>query len=439
MKQLYNQEIEMAVLGTFISYKDKRDYIHKIHEGLFAIELHQEIFKTIRELDTSNTEIDSFIVKEILDSKNIECSRDHIFAMLDAAQPGSITQHIKILNEKYQYRRIYEILDEGIKEVMNSIEDPNGFASTLAARLENTSDIVTTKNMTSKGVALRLIDEFDKVIPKEERERYYYGIPSLDKITGGLQRGEKTTIAARSGVGKTAFALQIAKNLSNRGVRTLFISREMSDLQVMKRLIVSYTGIDSIKLRNRDLNEYERREINRALSHISTKPLFIDDESQTISKIKYRLRQFKAEVLIVDYLQLITPETNETNREREVAKISRELKNISLNYNIPVIDLSQLNSENGDKRPKGERVMRESKAIYQDSNNVIYIHRPNGEEMKDILSDPKSLINTDGYEKLINKGSDLVEIILDKQRDGETGVFLQVYEKKRLTFMEVAK
>ena len=163
--------------------------------------------------------------------------------------------------------------------------------------------------------------------------------------------------------------------------------------------------------------------------------LYINTEISTVTEIKKRTRQLKPDVVIIDYLQLLTPEQSEGSREREVATISREIKNMTQDFKIPIIQLSQLNDEFGDFRPKGERAMRESKAIYQNSNNVIYIHKPNEKEVKRHLD--KNKISMEQFGLINEQGNDLVEIILDKQRDGMTGMFLQQYIKKKLTFAQL--
>ena len=163
--------------------------------------------------------------------------------------------------------------------------------------------------------------------------------------------------------------------------------------------------------------------------------IYINDKISTISGLRKRIRELKPDIVIVDYVQLMNAESNLQNREREVACLSRELKNITLDFEIPVIQLSQLNDEMKDFRPWGERPMRDSKAIFHDSNNVIYIHEPVmgdfDEAVKAIDKDKKSVIAAK------KKGIKLVDSVIAKCRDGETGFRHYCYNGPRLHFQHI--
>jgi replicative DNA helicase len=263
-----------------------------------------------------------------------------------------------------------------------------------------------------------------------------FGIKFLDDVIGGLFKGELTTIAARSGVGKTALALQIMLNCMEQGKKVLFISREMSNLQVFMRNITKKTGISTKDMKNKEISEESWKKIIGVMEEFGREDLiYINDRISTISELKRRIRQLKVDIVIVDYIQLMTPESNMPSREREVATLSRELKNITLDFNIPVIQLSQLNDEMKDFRPWGERPMRDSKAIFHDSNNVIYIHEPVmgdfDEAIKTIDKDKKSVIAAK------KKGIKLVDLVIAKCRDGETGFRHYCYNGPRLHFQHI--
>ncbi|HSQ34342.1 MAG TPA: DnaB-like helicase C-terminal domain-containing protein, partial [Peptostreptococcaceae bacterium] len=260
-----------------------------------------------------------------------------------------------------------------------------------------------------------------------------FGIDFLDETIGGLYKGELTTIGAKSGVGKTALALQILRCCIKQGKKVLLISREMSRIQMLMRNISSKTGISTNKLKSKNIDSDEWGLIIRALGDLTDKNLlYINDDITTVSKIKRRLREVKPDLLIVDYLQLLTPEQNLGSREREVALLSRELKNITLDFDIPVIQLSQLNDEMKDIRPWGERPMRDSKAIYHDSNNVIYIHRPHGNDLYEAIENIGE--SKDNVLEAEKKGIFLVDIVVAKCRDGQTKFRHHCYNGGRLHF-----
>ncbi|MFZ5968408.1 MAG: replicative DNA helicase [Bacillota bacterium] len=435
---LYSIESEKSILGTIIIDATKRNYISKLNENLFFDTNHKTILKAISQIIEERDNIDTISIIDKAEKMGHNIDYSFVLQLQDFCIPSAIDHHIKILKEKEQRRRIYKILQQAMGDVLNCSEDITGITSTIAARLDNASIVQKYKDGSMKGLSMRLFNKLQDKQSKEELEKYYYGIPELDRLTAGLQKGEKTTIAAKSGIGKTAFALQIGRRLSTNKLKVLFVSREMSDLQVGNRILSSLTGIDSVRLKKKDFNDLEWKEITKALNFMSNQMnMFIDDESNTVTQIKAKLRETKADVLIVDYLQLMTPEKDEKSREREVATISRELKNISLSFDIPVVDLSQLNDEMGDKRPHGERVMRESKAVYHDSNNVIYLHRPSEDEIEKIYGDDKNPITPGAHKHMESIGVKLVEVILDKQRDGSTGSFLQYYISEKLQFVGV--
>lgn len=263
-----------------------------------------------------------------------------------------------------------------------------------------------------------------------------FGVKFLDDVIGGLFNGELTTIAARSGVGKTALALQIMLNCMEQKKKVLFVSREMTSQQVFMRNLTKRTGISTKNMKNKDLDEDSWKSIIKVMGDFSQRNLiYINDKISTISELRKRIRVLNPDLVIVDYVQLMSVESSLQNREREVATLSRELKNITLDFDIPVIQLSQLNDEMKDFRPWGERPMRDSKAIFHDSNNVIYIHEPVlsefDEACDDIKRDKRSVLNAK------KKGIKLVDLIVAKCRDGEIGFRHYCYKGSRLHFQYI--
>ena len=251
-----------------------------------------------------------------------------------------------------------------------------------------------------------------------------------------MYKGELTTIAARSGVGKTALALQIMLNAVSQNKRVLFISREMSNVQVFMRNITKKTGISSNKMKYKNLEENDWKPIIDYINEVTNKNLiYINDKISTVGGIKKRIREIKPDLVIVDYVQLLTIEEKLNNREREVATLSRELKNITLDFEIPVIQLSQLNDEMKDLRPFGERPMRDSKAIFHDSNNVVYIHQPLGNDFEKAID--KTKLDKFRVMQMKNEGIKLLDLIIAKCRDGETTYRHYWYNGPRLHFQEI--
>ena len=300
----------------------------------------------------------------------------------------------------------------------------NDIKSTVDQDIEDKDDM--------SSICERILD----FLENDKETGLKFGVPLLDDVIGGLFKGELTTIAARSGVGKTALALQIMLNCASQGKKVLFISREMSNEQIVMRNISKKTGISAKSLKYKNLKEIDWKNIIDVMHEFSKDNLiYINDRISTISQLKRRIRQVKPDLVIVDYLQLLTVEQNLQNREREVATLSRELKNITLDFHIPVIQLSQLNDEMKDLRPWGERPMRDSKAIFHDSNNVVYIHEPVLSDFEEAVTkikrDKKSVL------KAREDGIKIVDLIVAKCRDGETKFRHYCYNGPRLHFQHI--
>lgn len=428
---LKNIEAEQNILGTFLLDSSSRKYLHEINHEYFSDNLHQAIYTSIKKLNAGGKEVDYMTVNEELKKLGADSQLNYLMDLGTSRIRSMSKDHINILKDRYKRRKTIDQLHESIEQIYNIDNDITGINSTIAAQIDNINFDTQIIDDSPKSVIERVREDLKKATDLEKLEQYKYGMPELDELTAGLHPEETTTIAAATGVGKTAFALQIATRLATKGLKVLMVSREMSDVQVMKRILTTLSGIDGNKFRTRQFTKSERNKIDGLLSAVqSNMPLYINTSCRTVTEIKNRLRQLKADVLIVDYLQLVTPDKSEGNREREVAKISRELKNISLDFKIPVIQLSQLNQDGS---------TRESKAIEQDSNNVIKLIRPDESLMEKIVNDESNNITYPLIETVKKNDTEIIKIVLEKQRDGRTGVFYQFYIKNRLTFKSIPK
>ena len=202
------------------------------------------------------------------------------------------------------------------------------------------------------------------------------------------------------------------------------------------RNITKKCGVSTKAMKSKSLEEDDWRKVIEVMSEFSKEGLiYINDKISTISGLRKRIRELKPDIVIVDYVQLMNAESNLQNREREVACLSRELKSITLDFEIPVIQLSQLNDEMKDFRPWGERPMRDSKAIFHDSNNVIYIHEPVNSDFEEAVETINS--NKNDVMKARKDGFKLVDLIVAKCRDGETGLRHYCYNGPRLHFQHI--
>lgn len=423
-------EVEQSYLGCMLLDGSLACKLEEVDEDCFSNEYYREIYKSMLELSKEGKNVDLVSVKSKLDDKKVNISISYLTDLTSIAKVYSVDSYIDILKEKSARRFIVKNCQSLSNKIMVG-EDLDvsvfNFESDMKKLKDCDSyedDIVTISQV--------LLD----ILSGNGEENIKFGIKFLDEVVGGLFKGELTTIAARSGVGKTAFALQVMMNVVKQGKKVLFITREMSNTQILMRNVTKKTGINTNKMKSNEITAEEWRAIIEVLSALNKDNLiYINDKIHTVAQIRKRIRQIKPDLVIVDYVQLMSPSSNMNNREREVASISRDLKNITLDFDMSVIQLSQLNDEMKDFRPRGERPMRESKAIYQDSNNVIYLHQPMDGDLDEVAT--KLGKSKDSIIKANEKGVRVVEVIVAKCRDGEKKYKYFAYDGKRLHFQEL--
>ena len=277
-------------------------------------------------------------------------------------------------------------------------------------------------------------------------ERIKTNIRAIDKRTNGIGKKELIAIGAGSGVGKTSIGLKIALEAYIQGKSILIISREMSKEQVAERILLHQIGMDKTKYDGRNFDDADWKRLIQAMQMYSTKNIAIDDKVSTIQGIKRRIRELKPDLVMVDYVQLLTPISNTNSREREVAELSRELKNITLDFEMPVIQLTQLSDKGNDYRPHGETYTRESRAIYHDSNIVVYLHQVTNEKELSKAYEKLVTFKERGSFEVMKKTIDaqlekdirFIEVIVDKNRTGSTGSDFHWFKGSDLNYYPIA-
>ena len=272
--------------------------------------------------------------------------------------------------EELAYKRLVVEASESLIEQLESGDDIN----TCLDKFERTTERLDTseEDNTLRAAMEKIFNDINEGKPINKVKT---GIPIIDKHTNGLAPGELVAIGAKSGVGKSALAIRIAINMFKADKKVLIVSREMSKQQVTERIILSHSGISKEAYENRNFTDKDWVRIIETMEAFSTDKIIIDDKISTIAEIKQAVRKYKPDVLIVDYIQLLTPSNPRDSRERQVAEMSRELKKMTSDFDMVVIQLTQLAEKGlGNYKPSGESYTRESRAIYHDSNIVIYVH-----------------------------------------------------------------
>ncbi|MBC5995818.1 helicase DnaB [Romboutsia ilealis] len=431
MSQLVSAiEIEQAFLGCILLDNSLSSKLDEIYEDCFYNNLNKEIYLSMVELLRENKTIDLVNVKTKLDGSEIKVEILYLLDLTSICRTYSIDSYIETLKEKADRRFIINKCQSLLKKVTVG-ED----LDLSIFNFENEMKKLVSDNKYNDDIVSISQSVLD-LLEGNGSPKIKFGITFLDEVVGGLFKGELTTIAAKSGLGKTSFALQIMLNAVKQGKKILFITREMSKEQIIMRNITKKTGINTNRMKSNDISAEEWKIIIEVLSDLNKNNLiYINDKIHTVAQIRKRIREIKPDLLIVDYVQLMSPSTSMTNREREVASISRDLKNITLDFDMSVIQLSQLNDEMKDFRPRGDRPMRESKALFHDSNNVIYIHEPIDSDLDEIC---KKLGRTkESVLKANENGVKILEVIIAKCRDGEKRYKYFAYNGQRLHFQEM--
>ena len=420
-----NSEVEMAVIGSLLRDNELLPYIDKITGDDITDPLLSKILYCMKSLHAQDKPVDLVTLNEALnwDTQMIQVAVECTQSVISTA---SFQSYYNALKGYTTRRRINKTLQQ-ISNMLTEKADPTEIKLN-AIQLFN--EIQTGEEQQNESMEYVMIETFETIQHRYEHKNdtsNYTGLIDFDRATGGLFGGEMTTLAARPGIGKTALALQIAKHYGKNGKVVEFISKEMSQAQLGLRMIANEARIDGRKMRMGDLSEDDFRNIMQVINQLNKLPIFINTSVNTVNEIRNICRERQQrnglDLLIVDYMQLL--DGNGESREREVASISRGLKRISLEFNIPVLALSQLNRE-GDTRRPILRDLRESGAIEQDSDNVIFLHRPDDNQLKG-----KDLEMKQECER---NGTMYVECILAKMRQSETGMFAMQYIPKYLEF-----
>ena len=387
-------DIEEAVLGALLLEPDVvSDVLDQIIEDCFYKPAHKKIFSAIASLAAENAPIDIFTVSERLQKTD---SLEEVGGMaflsrlsLKIGAAAHVEYHTKILLQKWIQRQIISIsLDAVNQSFLDEIPVDN-----LLDNVQQHFFTLAEKNMKKETEPVQSVINraLNEIQVNQSREDNMSGVASgyrgIDDVTYGWQKSDLIIIAARPSVGKTAFVLTMARNMAvNFHTPVAFFSLEMSSTQLIKRIMVSETGITPDKMNGvKKMSVDEWKQLTDGLSLLSNSPLFIDDTpSLSIYEFRSKARRLvtnnKVKIIIIDYLQLMTgPPELRGMREQEVSTISRQLKSIAKELDVPIIALSQLNrsveTRGGSKRPQLSD-LRESGAIEQDADIVMFIHRP---------------------------------------------------------------
>ena len=414
----WSAEAEQAVLGAMLLDQDAAlRAAEQLDDSMFYREGHRRLFRAMLALTERRVVIDHVTLREELMRRGELESLGgvaYLAELIDSVPTAANLEfHARIVRDKAILRRLIESATSIITEAYDG--------SATAGDLLDSAESKIFQIVQQKGddgftrIKEMLWPAMERIETLQKSGKAITGVPSgfieLDRLTSGFQPSELIVVAARPSMGKTAFCLNVATNAAMERQGVAVFSLEMSKEALVQRMLTAEARVDSQRVRQGQLRDTEYAQISRAAGHLSSCPIWIDDTpSLSLLEMRSKARRLKAEndikLVIVDYLQLMRSPEHAENRVQEISDISRSLKGLARELNIPVIALSQLSrasEQRGGERKPILSDLRDSGAIEQDADLVIFIHRPEYYDREDDLK----------------KG--VAEIMLSKNRNGPTG------------------
>jgi len=428
-------EGEKCVLGAMLLEKDAIITASEmLREEDFYREDHKKIFQTMIDLFDKNEPVDLVTVAEELRKKSIleDVGGAVYLAELVNSVPtaANISKYCRIVQEKSILRRLIRVATRIISlgyEASRDVEDIVDEAERLIFEI--------AQKKSSEGFSYIkdvILDTFERIEQLYNSKGSMTGVPTgfhdFDRMTSGLQPSDLILIAARPSMGKTAFALNIAQHAAVReNIPVAIFSLEMSKEQLVQRMLCAEANIDSHRLRSGELDDSDWEKLARAMGLLSEAPIYIDDTPGIpVMEVRAKARRLKAEkglgLIIIDYLQLMQGKGDSENRQHEISQISRSLKALARELNVPVVALSQLS-----RAPE----------MRQDHRPILSDLRESGSQEQD--SDVVAFLYRDEYYNPDTEKKNIAEIIIAKQRNGPTGVIELVWLKQFTKFVSIER
>ena len=427
----HNRDAERSLLGSML--RDNHvipEAVNLVRAENFYVFAHQKIFEAITRLnDDGDKAADIVTVAEYLTQQKLiddVGGPAYLMELWDAAPSvAHYRQYAEIIRQKAIARDLIHACNEMQAEAYDQTTPSGELLDSAERRIFEIAEMGITGDTITLSDALK--EAYDRLdFRKKQGEHEFSGVATgymdLDNLTAGFQNSELVVLAARPSVGKTAFALNIARHVVvEENMPVLFVSLEQARVELAERLICCQARVDSHRLRRGHLNNEELEKIFEAGNVLSRSQLFIDDTpGQNMLRIAANARRLKKRhnlrLVMIDYLQLIDPDDRRESRQEQVSGISRRLKFLARELKVPVVALAQVNRSSEDRQDHRPRLsdLRESGAIEQDADTVLMLHRP------------------DYHEPGQNEG--LLEVIVAKQRNGPTGEVSLMYVKQYMRF-----
>lgn len=424
----YSLEAERSIIYSILMENEKISEVFvDLSESDFHFKENRAIMRAVRELNDQGRTVEMVTIEDYLDSHpklKQDVPENYIMDLLDViASPSNIQSYINIVSKKSKLKILILTMKSMMEEAQQLPEDTDEFMDKVQQSIFDLSMKRSKNEIVEIKDALKEFFQNLKTMQKNKSSLtgVTTGFKKLDDVTGGLQASDLIILAARPAMGKTSLALNILSNAAKAGHKVAIFSLEMPVQQLVNRLVASEASLNSSNLRKGKLNTDEWNKLQVGITNLIKNKIFLDDTgSITVAELASKARMLKMkqglDLIVIDYIQLMKG-TGESSRELEISTISRSLKVLAKELNVPMLVLSQLNRK-VDSRPNKRPMisdLRESGAIEQDADQILFIYR--GEVYKD---------------KDMEEG--VAEVSIAKNRHGSIGEFLLVFQSEFTKF-----
>jgi replicative DNA helicase len=433
----FSLEAEACVLGSIMLMPDKCDeLVNILRASDFYDEAHGKLFSHVMDMHAAGQKIDMTLLRERLiaaeDYEQVGGAAGLARIFTSVPNAAHAAYYAEIVRNKATTREVITTCSEVLADAYRPEQEPNELLDRAEQKVFAIRESRQSNSLAAIDEVLRTaMDRLDARLRGEAQPgTVETGFTELDRLTGGLHAKELVILAARPSMGKTAFAMNITENVVLKsGKPALFVSLEMAAIELIERMLCSVARVNGNRLRNGTLKADERKELPRVAGILSTVPLFIDDSpTRNVAEIAGTARRVMRRhgdlaLIVVDYLQLVLPDNPNDPRQEQVAKIARRLKGLARELQVPILCLSQLNrqvEETRNNRPKLSH-LRESGAIEQDADVVMFVHRESYFNKSDDQDNERDAL-----------------IIVEKQRNGPTGDVELNWEREYTRFSDRA-
>ena len=449
MENLHNINIEKSVLSSILFEPSIfEEVFSELKPDSFYLPAHQNIFRAMEELATSDMPIDEEFIKKRLMAKN-KFDETALLDILSANPLSNTKAYTDELKELFLKRELVRLTTQIKKVTMEEDMTSDEAIDIVQQELYKITSDSASKDFKDAPTITK--ETLARIQENKERgnslvigvDTGFYG---LNKKTSGFGRGDMIVVAARPAMGKTAFVLNIANNILKHGEGVAIFSLEMPAEQLMMRMLAAHSSIPLQNIRVGDMDDGQWSTLSSSIDFFNRSKLFVDDDGMlTIHKLRSKLRELKSKhpevnLAIIDYIQLMSGQGNGKDRQLEVSEISRGIKMLARELEMPIMALSQLNrglESRSDKRPMLSDI-RESGAIEQDADIIMFIYRDAVYKEKEEREREKKA-KEEGREyksTFVASEEEDAEVIIGKQRNGPIGTVKMVFQKRFTRFVD---